>query len=334
MNPHTYAAALAAVAEACTVTRAVQRELVVGDVLRKGDSSPVTVADFAAQAVIARRLAAAEPGLVLVGEESAEMLGGNDQALLRQALVSRLRPVWPDVTEDDALAAIDIGAQAPAARFWTLDPIDGTKGFMRNGQYAISLALIEHGKVVFGVLGCPNLSADLERPFDDPDPHGLIVHATRTQGCWAVPADSPGATAQRIRYAPASDGGFRVCGSAASGHSDQQAAARVVAALGGARVAHLDSQAKYAVVARGQTDCYLRIPLRTGDREYIWDHAPGEIIAVEAGAQVSDIRGHAFDFSAGRRLEHNGGILCAAPAWHPRILAAIEDELRSSDHPL
>jgi 3'(2'), 5'-bisphosphate nucleotidase len=234
--------------------------------------------------------------------------------------------IWTDVTEDDAMAAIDIGAQSPTGRFWTLDPIDGTKGFMRNGQYAVSLALIENGKVVFGALGCPNLSADFDRPFDDPDPHGLIIHATRGAGAWAIPADAAGAMPSVVRYAPADDGAFRICGSAASGHSDQQAANRVVAALGGARVAHLDSQAKYAVVARGQADCYLRIPLRAEDREYIWDHAPGEIIAIEAGTVVSDIRGRAFDFGVGDRLDCNGGILCAAPAWHPRILKAIAED--------
>jgi 3'(2'), 5'-bisphosphate nucleotidase len=42
-------------------------------------------------------------------------------------------------------------------RYWTLDPIDGTKGFLRGDQYAIALALVEHGEVVLGVLGCPNL---------------------------------------------------------------------------------------------------------------------------------------------------------------------------------
>lgn len=323
--------AIAAVREACAVTRAVQRELCTGDVLSKGDRSPVTVADFAAQALIARRLTSVDPTAVIVGEESASMLRANDQVELRRALKERLRPAWPDVTVDDALAAIDIGGQEPARAFWTLDPIDGTKGFMRNGQYAISLAWIVDGKVGFGVLGCPNLSADLERPFEDPDPHGLIIHARRGGGCWSIAADDPACVPQPVRYAAPADGRLRLCESAASGHSDQRAVGRVVEALGGARRHHLDSQAKYAVVARGQADCYLRMPVRADDREFIWDHAPGEIIAVEAGARVSDMRGHPFDFGVGRRLERNGGILCASPEWHPRIVAAISAELAGRD---
>ncbi|KAJ6775159.1 hypothetical protein OIU79_018358 [Salix purpurea] len=42
-------------------------------------------------------------------------------------------------------------------RHWVLDPIDGTKGFLRGDQYAIALALLDEGKVVLGVLACPNL---------------------------------------------------------------------------------------------------------------------------------------------------------------------------------
>lgn len=44
----------------------------------------------------------------------------------------------------------------PTGRFWALDPVDGTLGFIRGDQYAIALALIEDGEVVLGVLGCPN----------------------------------------------------------------------------------------------------------------------------------------------------------------------------------
>ncbi|MFO1435428.1 MAG: inositol monophosphatase family protein [Gammaproteobacteria bacterium] len=275
MGQAAYQYAISAVREACAITRGIQRELIAGHVLHKDDRSPVTVADFAAQAIIAQRLYQRDHKLVLVGEESSAMLRNAERADLRRMLVERLRPHWPDVREDDVIGAIDIGTQAPDRSFWTLDPIDGTKGFMRNGQYAISLAFIVDGLVRFGVLGCPNLSADFERPFDDPDPHGLIVYAARGEGCWSLNASDVRAEVSRVIYRAADDGAFRICGSAASGHSDQQAAARVIAALGGANKQHLDSQAKYAVVARGQADAYLRIPVSSTDREYIWDHAPG-----------------------------------------------------------
>jgi 3'(2'), 5'-bisphosphate nucleotidase len=58
--------------------------------------------------------------------------------------------------------------------------------------------------------------------------------------------------------------------------------------------------------------------------EKIWDHAAGMLIAQEAGAIVSDITGEPLDFSCGRRLEKNRGVICAAPGLHHRIIESIE----------
>ena len=89
--------------------------------------------------------------------------------------------------------------------------------------------------------------------------------------------------------------------------------------------ARLDSQCKYAVVARDQADAYLRIPTRKDYVEKIWDHAAGSIIAAEAGAVVTDVSGTPLDFGQGRRLEANRGIVCAVSAAHPMIIRAIDE---------
>jgi 3'(2'), 5'-bisphosphate nucleotidase len=85
----------------------------------------------------------------------------------------------------------------------------------------------------------------------------------------------------------------------------------------------LDSQCKYAVVARGQADVYLRLPSKKGYVERIWDHAAGSLIASEAGCIVTDIAGNPLDFSHGRGLEANKGVVVAPANLHPRIIAAI-----------
>ena len=77
------------------------------------------------------------PDTLLVGEESSAILRWD--AEMRAAVVHAVREVSPDAREGDVLAAIDFGnhdATAPA--YWTVDPIDGTKGFLRRGQYAVS----------------------------------------------------------------------------------------------------------------------------------------------------------------------------------------------------
>jgi 3'(2'), 5'-bisphosphate nucleotidase len=62
---------------------------------------------------------------------------------------------------------------------WTLDPIDGTKGFLRGGQYAVCLALVVDAQVELGVIGCPNLPSDVSNPDG---PRGSIFVAVKGQG--------------------------------------------------------------------------------------------------------------------------------------------------------
>lgn len=306
----------------------------------KDDKSPVTVADFASQAVVAHTLQAALGMVTLVGEEDAAMLreraAGGDRALL-DAVVESARVSWPGATPDDVLSAIDIGSADPPrgslSGFWTLDPIDGTKGFLRGEQYAVSLAWIENGVPALGVLGCPNLSRDFGRAFDDPDPAGVIYMAQLGQGVFELPGDDPSAHPVKIRrLEPEAGEPVRMCESVEAAHSDHSASERVLEKLGEpAEPARLDSQAKYAVVARGQADLYLRLPSKRGYVERIWDHAAGSLVAVEAGCAVSDALGHPLDFSHGRGLEKNRGIVVAPPRLHGLAIAAIARVLEEGE---
>lgn len=67
--------------------------------------------------------------------------------------------------------------------FWCLDPIDGTKGFLRGEQYAVCLALVVDSKVQLGVMGCPNLPQDISKPDG---PKGCLFVAVRGQGAHQV----------------------------------------------------------------------------------------------------------------------------------------------------
>ena len=108
-------------------------------------------------------------------------------------------------------------------------------------------------------------------------------------------------------------------------HSKQDDSALILQALGATgKPARLDSQCKYAVVARGQADVYLRIPTSKTYVEKIWDHAAGMIIATQAGAVVSDITGAPLDFSRGRGLSANRGVVCAAAGVHERVIDVID----------
>lgn len=340
MNPSEMArAARQAVGEACLVCRRVQHELDDVRAMFKDDKSPVSLADFASQAVVARRLADALGNVHLVGEEDAhelrEQLDEGDRAMC-EAIVDAVEPVWPDATIDDVLDAIDRGNADPARDslhgFWTLDPIDGTKGFLRGGQYAVSLAWIENGSPVMGTLGCPNLSADFGRAFDDPDPKGVLYAAYVGEGVWELPADDVHAHGTRVtRLDPAEGEPVRLCESVETAHTSHNESADVMQRLSRpTEPARLDSQAKYAVVARGQADLYLRLPRepKPGKPRYverIWDHAAGSLVAREAGCAVTDIVGRELDFGMGLGLEANAGVVVAAPGLHGEVLGALRE---------
>lgn len=325
-----------AVAFASVVCRQVQSKLDEVRALIKDDKSPVTVADFASQAVVAMAMRERLGDIILIGEEDSAFLRDEDNRAFLDATLAAVQEVWPDATADEVLDAIDVGAgDTTHSKFWTLDPIDGTKGFLRGQQYAVALGFIENGEPTIGIMGCPNLPIDMSEPLDVPDAEGCMYFAIRGEGVYEAAASiegaKHGADAIRITRLDHAEGEpICVTASVEKAHSNVSDLDRMLAwivdeGLGEVgEPVRLDSQCKYSVVARGQADAYLRLPTRKGYVERIWDHAAGVAIANEAGCFVTDIHGRALDFGQGRGLEKNKGIVCAPPRVHGLMLRAIE----------
>ena len=316
--------ALEAVRIAATVCQAVQANLVDAQTIAKKDRSPVTVADFASQAVVCAKLAEVLPNDPVVGEEGTGQLRQDDQRPLLKLITQHVaEALGRHVAEDQVLAWIDCGGAEPPSggpsggRYWTLDPIDGTKGFLRGEQYAIALALIEDGQVVLSVLGCPNLPAR--------DRTGVLMLAIRGRGAWAMPLAGDDAQ-QTIAVSTVTDpAAARFCESVESGHSNQSDSARIAEYLGiTAEPLRMDSQCKYAAVARGDASIYLRMPTSAAYREKIWDHAAGMLVVEEAGGRVTDVTGKPLDFTHGRKLEQNRGIIATNGRIHDAVVAAVQ----------
>jgi 3'(2'), 5'-bisphosphate nucleotidase len=85
----------------------------------------------------------------------------------------------------------------------------------------------------------------------------------------------------------------------------------------------IDSQCKYAAIARGDSSIYLRMPTRADYEEKIWDHAAGWMVVTEAGGRVSDVAGRPLDFSIGRTLRNNKGVVATNGKLHDRVVAAV-----------
>lgn len=90
----------------------------------------------------------------------------------------------------------------------------------------------------------------------------------------------------------------------------------------------MDSQAKYCSISRGDGDIYLRLPTSKTYVEKIWDHASGSLLVTEAGGKVTDIHGNPLDFSIGRTLEKNKGVVAANTSIFDKVLQAVQQVLK------
>ncbi|KAJ5913948.1 hypothetical protein N7504_002831 [Penicillium tannophilum] len=339
-----------AVQRASLLTQKVFFEKAKGTV-SKDDKSPVTIGDFGAQALIIQAIRKNFPNDEIVAEEESRELY-EDKALSAEIwrLVKDIKLDdaesdsilgGPLASEEEMLKIIDQGNSAGGAsgRIWALDPIDGTKGFLRGGQYAVCLGLIVDGDVKVGAIGTPNLPVDDAATIDastgaqqaDSSANGVLFSAVLGEGATSRPLGSGAlATSKSISMRPVPDIAQAVfCEGVEAAHSAQGDNAAVAGLLGiTAPSVRLDSQAKYCSIARGAGDIYLRLPVKKDYQEKIWDHAAGDIIVREAGGQVSDIYGNRLDFSKGRTLAANKGVVAAPKAVHGQVIDAVKSVLK------
>ncbi|KAH8427912.1 3'(2'),5'-bisphosphate nucleotidase [Aspergillus melleus] len=335
-----------AVQRATLLTQKVFNEKAKGTV-SKDDKSPVTIGDFGAQALIIQAIRKNFPNDEIVAEEEASSLR-EDKALSAEIwrLVSDIKLEDPESdnllggplpSEEAMLDIIDQGKSAggPKGRVWALDPIDGTKGFLRGGQYAVCLGLIEDGDVKAGAIGCPNLPVDDSAAMTasigvdqtSGSGNGVLFSAIKGAGSTSRPlTNATLAESKSISMRPVPNIAEAVfCEGVEAGHSAQGDNAAVAERLGiTAPSVRLDSQAKYCSIARGAGDIYLRLPVKKDYQEKIWDHAAGDLIVREAGGQVTDIYGQRLDFSKGRTLAANKGVVAAPAAVQDQVIDAVK----------
>ncbi|KAL1600292.1 hypothetical protein SLS59_005917 [Nothophoma quercina] len=210
--------ALAAVHNASVLTKSVLRSLknhVSAET--KADDSPVTIADFAAQALLISSIHALYPNDSFLGEESADALRSNAALADRVwELVLRAQTLHAQKTQhggaqppnsstpgvqltfpaskEEMFELIDRGGKGTdtaQGRVWVMDPVDGTATFMQGQQYAVCLCLLVDGKQTVGVIGCPNLAFEVNGPLGkrrvhedlvDETGYGVVLSAVKGQG--------------------------------------------------------------------------------------------------------------------------------------------------------
>jgi len=301
--------------------------------LIKPDGTPVTAGDLAVQMAVCAVLARRTPDWAVIGEEGESSFGGpQGEALLAHAVAAVVTSMGADAPSDPSIFLRN-QPKPSGSKWWTVDPIDGTKGFRSARHYALCLALIENKQATVGVLSCPTLVMGRD-PLEigSDEQFGTVYSALRGQGTWKFqPSEGlrqlPQSASRLIR--PKHSGTtWRVCDSIEGGsRAERMRGIMSQTGLTWNSVA-LDSQCKYALVAEGAADCFMRVPGSRGP-EKVWDHAPGAVVAEEAGAVVCDLHGKPFVFT-GESLDQNVGTLACDREMVAAIRAASSEHLDST----
>ncbi|WP_256808612.1 3'(2'),5'-bisphosphate nucleotidase CysQ [Pseudomonas siliginis] len=240
------------------------------EVTAKSDDSPVTAADLAAHHLIVAGLTALEPSIPVLSEEDAD-------------IPQSVRAGWQ--------------------RWWLVDPLDGTKEFISGSEeFTVNIALIENGRVVFGVVTMPT--------------NGRFYVGGVGLGAWR--GDEGGTpTAIQVRDVPAPGEAFTVVASRRHSSPEQERLlAGLSASLGELQLANIGSSLKFCLLAEGAADCYPRLAPTSQ-----WDTAAAQGVLEGAGGEVLDLKGEAFSYPPRESLLNEFFLaLPAKAAWRGRLL--------------
>lgn len=328
--------AVSAVTEACRLCRKIRQETSAAgnsavavdaevESPSTADIRPVAIARYSSLVVIVQRLMEYFPRDRIVGGENAGFLRSPEGAALRGRVNAYVQQVFRYIREDEILGAIDSVSDEGGAkdRRWILNPLDGRYGFVTGGHYAVCLALMIDGKIALGVLGLPT---DITKTGDPNEATGVIFSAVRGAGATTADLHSPYTTRpiKVSRHTLPQDGIMVEPVRPFSRRHD--IADGVITLLGIRSKLSMDSQAKYAVVAEGHASIYLQVSPISG-KEFVWEHAAGYVIVTEAGGTVTDLDEKPLDFTAGKTLSKNVGVVATNGRLHKKVLEAVQTVL-------
>ncbi len=242
------------------------------EVEAKHDRSPVTEADRAAELVILAALARAAPGVPVIAEE--EVAAGRIPA------------------HDD--------------NYFLVDPLDGTKEFVRGGDdYTVNIGLIENGVPRLGIVFAPAT--------------GILHGGSATEGAWV----DEGGERRPIRTRPR---GEEVTAVASKSHLNQATIDYLEAAVGTCGYISVGSSLKFCIVAEGKADIYPRASPTSE-----WDTAAGHAILLAAGGVVDGPDGGPLRY--GKRAFLNRAFVATAGWKAPRLEPFLEPFSGGGDLP-
>lgn len=326
---------------ACKVTSRVQFELTKNNIVTKSDSSPVTISDVAAQFLIFNHIHKQFPDDAFIGEEDT---AEKDNEFLKDVLTLVEQYTDEEYTIEQLSEIVNLGNSAGSVngikkRHWVLDPIDGTKGFIRGDQFAVCLSLLnEQGEVIMGVIGCPNLSLS---NYYKPEIHGKhkFDYKKLDGECgsdgyifYSKAQEDKVYFGPSIKFDFSDDSTFKnsflnvvtkednkvdlnklvTLEGFEKGHSSHDLQNDIKKKFNINHALHLDSQVKYCLLTINLGNLYLRLPTSLKFKEKIWDHAAGFSLLKSLDYNHTDsLEAKTVDFYDGGRYFLTKGVIAS-----------------------
>jgi len=269
---------------------------------QKQDDSPVTLADFTTQIYIISRIKELFPNDRIIAEESLiDSLDKNIESQIRKCFQ------YLHIGEIDDLKEA-LNYRGPNSnRQWTIDPIDGTKGYQEGLSYATGIGFIDQSDLIMSVIGIPNYNEK-----------GLAIFvAEKDQGAKASYGNR---NFIPIKVSKQKD--LRSSKMCHSLHYDKPWVMKFAEISGIKNLVQMDSMAKFCMVADGSADLYIK-PMSV-TRSFIWDFLPGDLMVKEAGGIVTDLNLNFLKYKDEKCIISSEGIVASNLILHDEILNIIK----------
>ena len=267
----------------------------------KKDESPVTLADFASQIFIISRIKENFPKDQVIAEEEASVfLNSNVLDILKKCYTAL------DYKIKDNLMDTLIYRGPASRRQWTVDPIDGTKGYQKNLAYAIGIGFMVDFKPTICAIGAPNYRNRDLSIFSAQKNHGARISFGNHAFTKVNVSNN-----QKIKT-------FRFCHSL---HYDEPWVLKFANLLGITNFVRIDSMAKLCMVAEGSADLYIK-PMDM-KRSFTWDFLPGDLLVKEAGGMITDLRGNDIKYNNEQCLVNTPGLIASNGQKHEELISTL-----------
>ena len=266
---------------------------------QKQDNSPVTLADYASQFFITFRIAESFPEDQIIAEETNEI----------NLTLNELDTIKSCYNNLDIDIEIDLSQKrSKSERQWTVDPIDGTKGFQKNLSYAIGIGLMINSIPQISIIGVPNFN----------EKGTAIFIAEKNNGAKVSYGGESFSHIQVSEQDTLSES--MMCHSL---HYDEPWVMKFASEINISKFIQMDSMAKFCLIANGDADIYVK-PLNK-ERSFSWDFLPGTLLVTEAGGKVSDLNGNPLKFHDEKLIVSTQGLIASNSYIHQEILGSMRN---------